>query len=88
MRKPPSWLRPLQFATSVSLLALLPAAQAQDAKDNKPKGAEPVAANTSYMPVIERPFDEVFKEMSRGKKGIMNRQTHLLRRATTCPTGR
>src|SRR5690606_15067189 len=58
---------------------LLSTALAQRAGQNEPPGAQPAAAATSYAPVaLERPFEEVFEEMSAGKDQVMQRARALL----------
>src|SRR5690606_22071963 len=58
---------------------MLTASLAQRAGQNEPPGAQPAAAATSYAPVaLERPFEEVFEEMSAGKEGVMQRAQALL----------
>ncbi len=52
---------------------------AQRAGQNEPPGAQPAAAATSYAPVaLERPFAEVYQEMSARKNELMQRAMALL----------
>lgn len=74
------WMRACAGATVTFFLVSITAAQAQNAQNDDPPGAQPARAKTSYMPVaLERPFDEVFKEMSANKKRVMARQDKLLK---------
>ena len=53
--------------------------QAQRAGQDEPPGAQPAAAATSYHPVAtERPFQEVYEEMSARKQEVMERARALL----------
>lgn len=57
--------------------ALIAAVHAQQQGD--PPEAEPSRGETSYMPVaLERPFDEIFAEMSANKEAVMTRHQELL----------
>ena len=54
-------------------------ASAQDARQGDPPDAQPARGETSYMPVaLERPFEEVYREMSANKRAVMQRQRELL----------
>jgi cytochrome c peroxidase len=60
-------------------LTVFVTSQAQIAREGDPPAAEPVRGKTSYMPVaLERPFSEVFEEMSANKDAVMQRQRQLL----------
>jgi cytochrome c peroxidase len=74
-------LRLHRFPRASTLSAAVVAALlATDASAQRPPGAPPApaAAPSSYMPVQERPFQEVFQEMSANKGSIMNRAQQLL----------
>ena len=60
-------------------LTVFVTSQAQVAREGDPPAAEPARGKTSYMPVaLERPFSEVFEEMSANKDAVMQRQRQLL----------
>ncbi len=46
-----------------------------------PPRMPPAPAKSSYTPVVEEPFEVVFKRMSAAKDGVMKRQLDLLARA-------
>jgi cytochrome c peroxidase len=74
-----AWALPV-FGILAAVLFTVPAtSQAQDATEGDPPGAAPARGATSYMPVaLERPFAEVFEEMSENKDAVMERQRQLL----------
>lgn len=59
--------------------AVLAALGAEAQQQNDPPEAEPARGDTSYMPVaLERPFDEIYEEMSARKDEVMERTESLL----------
>src|SRR5690606_15585734 len=72
-------LRTLSVCVCAAGAFALTSSEAQRAGQGEPPGAQPAAAATSYAPVaLERPFEEVFEEMSAGKDAIMARARALL----------
>jgi cytochrome c peroxidase len=70
---------PFAVALGAAGVAMLATSHAQRQRAGDPPEAQPVRGATSYAPVaLERPFDEVFEEMSANKDGIMQRQRELL----------
>lgn len=66
-------------ALTATLLVIFTTAHAQTSNTG-PSDADPARGQTSYMPVAqEKPFSEVFKEMSAAKKDITSRQDKMLK---------
>ncbi len=69
-----------RFPAALLLLVIFTPLQAQDANPTKPVRKAAPAGATSYMPVAqERPFADVFKEMSKNRRTLMNRQSDFLK---------
>jgi cytochrome c peroxidase len=79
MAKLKAWALPIFGVLAAVCIAVFAPTQAQVASKGDPSGAEPARGATSYMPVaLERPFVEIFKEMSANKDNVMQRQRELL----------
>lgn len=79
MLKKNRWTGPVNSAVAATLLVIFTSAYAQNERAGS-SDTEPARGQTSYMPVAqERPFPEVFKEMSAAKKGITSRQDKMLK---------
>jgi cytochrome c peroxidase len=79
MAKLKAWALPIFGVLAAVCIAVFAPTQAQVTSKGDPSGAEPARGATSYMPVaLERPFVEIFKEMSANKDNVMQRQRELL----------
>jgi cytochrome c peroxidase len=76
-RRSAHWVRTASICGCAAAAFALTSSHAQEQRE--PPGAQPAAAPTSYMPVaLDRPFDEVYQEMSAGKEEVMQRAQALL----------